>query len=148
MNHSGIIPVVRQPRAQLCTRDVLDGRALGNLVHWSEAGGLLYVDDHPERHHLHPQIVTVLLHQLLGVVGSVERIAVRVRARAGVVTPDDKMTAPVVLADDRVPDRLARATHAHRQVEQREAGGAGRIAPHERAVAAYPGEVVHVPRLG
>ena len=46
------------------------------------------------------------LQQLLRVVRTVERLALRVVARAGVVASDDEVRAAVVLADDRVPTRL------------------------------------------
>ena len=47
-----------------------------------------------------------------------------------------------------VPDRLARAAHAHREVEERHGGrGAGILVEH-RLVAAHAGEVVDVAGLG
>src|SRR6185312_12153269 len=52
-----------------------------------------------------------LLEDLLRVVRAV------VRADARVITSDDEVRAPVVLAGDRVPDRLARARVAHRRGE-------------------------------
>ena len=44
----------------------------------------------------------MLPQQLLGVVRAVERLALRVVARTGVVAADDEVGAAVVLADDRV----------------------------------------------
>ena len=60
----------------------------------------------------------MLLHELLRVVRAVERLAVAVVAGTRVVTADDEMRAAVVLADDRVPDGLARTAHAHRERQQ------------------------------
>ncbi len=55
------------------------------------------------------ELAGVLAEQRLGVVGAVEGLAGRVVARAGVVTADDEMAGPVVLADDGVPNRFSRA---------------------------------------
>src|SRR5207244_2946298 len=52
-----------------------------------------------------------LLEDILRVVGAV------VAADAGVITTDDEVGAPVVLASDRVPDRFLRAGIAHRRRE-------------------------------
>ena len=73
---------------------------------------------------LDAELFFVLLHELLGVVRSVERLAVGVLAGAGVVAADDEVRAAVVLADDRVPDRFARAAHPHRQRQERQLGRA------------------------
>ena len=62
----------------------------------------------------------MLRHQLLRVVRAVERLAGRVVAGAGVVAADDEVVGAVVAADDRVPQRLARAGHAHGQRQQRQ----------------------------
>ena len=68
-----------------------------------------------ERHHRDVELVLVLREQLLGGVGAVEGLAGAVVAGAGMVAADDQVGAAVVLADDRVPERLARAGHAHGQ---------------------------------
>ena len=58
------------------------------------------------------------------------------------------MRAAVVAADDAVPDGLARAGHAHRQIEQAHRGGRLRILVEHRLVAAHAGEMIDVARLG
>ena len=90
-----------------------------------------------------------MLQQLLGVVRAVERLAVAVVARAGVVAADDEVRAAVVLADDGVPDGLARAAHAHRERQQRERRRLLRdSALQQRLVAAHARVVVDVAGLG
>ena len=79
--------------------------------------------------------------------GTVERRAGRVAARSRVVAADDEVRAAVVLPDDRVPHRLARSAHAHRQRQQRQQRRPGRIAVQQRLVAADAGVVVDVARL-
>ena len=61
--------------------------------------------------------------QFLSIVGPIERVAVLVVARARVVAADDEVGAAVVLADDRVPDRLPRPAHAHGEIQQTQLRG-------------------------
>src|SRR5215217_7640369 len=63
-----------------------------------------------------------LVEDVLGVVITVERLAVRVLARAGVVASYDEVRAAVVLAADSVEDRLAGSAVAHRRREDGEHG--------------------------
>jgi hypothetical protein len=65
-----------------------------------------------------------------------------------VVAAHDHVGAAVVLADDAVPDRLARAGHAHGEVEEAIVVVCGRILVQHRLVAAHAGEVVDVAGLG
>ena len=60
------------------------------------------------------------------------------------VTADDEMAGPIVLADDGVPNGFPRAPHAHGQRQQREGCGGVRVALEDRLVAAHPGVMVHV----
>ena len=64
------------------------------------------------------------------------------------VAADDQVGAAIVLADDRVPDRLARAGHAHRQRQQAEGGRLLGIVADQLLVAAHAGEMVDVAGLG
>ena len=98
--------------------------------------------------HLDPDFGLMLAEKLLRGIGVVEILALAVLARTGMVAPDDHVGAAVVAADDAVPDRLTRATHAHRQVQKRQRGGLGRILVQDRLIAADAGEVVDVARLG
>ena len=122
--------------------------ALGDLVLGDVAVLVGQVDHHLEGDHAHAQLGLVTGHQLLGVVGPVERLAAGVAARAGVVSSDDQVGAAVVLADDGVPHRLTGAAEAHRQREQGQLGGVVRVAVHDRLVGPHPGVVVHIARLG
>ena len=90
----------------------------------------------------------MLREQLLGGVGAVERLARAVVAGAGMVAADDQVGAAVVLADDRVPDRLARAGHAHGERQQAQRRGLLGIVLQQLLVAAHAGEVVDVAGLG
>src|SRR6266702_4384916 len=75
-----------------------------------------------EEHRLDSQLVWLeLVEDELRVVGAV------VVADARVVAPDDEMRAAVVLAADRMPDRLPRARIAHGRREGREHDAVGRV---------------------
>ena len=86
--------------------------------------------------------------QLLRVVRPVKRIAVFVVARTGVIATDDKMRAAVVLANDGVPQRFARTTHAHGKVQQAQLGGLLRILLEHVLVTAHAREMINVAGLG
>ena len=138
----------REPIAELGARDV---ERLLVLRHFVDRVVLVFVrhEDHLlEVDHLHAELFLVLLHQLLGIVRTVERLAGRVLAGAGVVAADDEVRAAVVAADDRVPDRLARPAHPHRQRQQREVRRVLRVVVHDRLVAADAGVMIDVARLG
>ena len=126
LHHFGVrepgrnLGAAHQPVAELRAADV---ERLLVLRHFVDRVVFLFIrhEDHLlEVDHLHAQLFFVLLQQLLGIVRSVERLAARVLAGAGVIAADDQVRAAVVLADDRVPDRLARPAHPHRQRQQRE----------------------------
>ena len=63
------------------------------------------------------------------------------------VAADDQVRAPVVLADDRVPDRLSRPGHAHRERQERKTRRARFVSRQDGLVAADTRVVVHVARL-
>ena len=88
---------------------------------------VLKVDHHLEGTWVTPISSSCFCEELLGLVRAVERFAVGVLARAGVVAADDEVGAAVVFADERVPDGFARAAHAHGEGDEGEFGGAGRI---------------------
>ena len=98
---------------------------------------------------MHADLVLVLPDQLLRVVRAVERLAGRVVARAGVVAADDQVVRAVVAPDDRVPERLARPGHAHRQRQEREDDPIRLVVVlRQRLVGADAGVVIDVARLG
>ena len=101
-----------------------------------------------ERHHAHSELVGVLGHQLLGVIGPVEGLAGGIVAGPGVIAADDEVVGAVVAQDDRVPEGLAGPGHAHGQRQQREEDAAGRVVTlGEGAIRPHAREVVDVARL-
>src|SRR5215211_6688155 len=80
-----------------------------------------------------------LIEDMLGVVLAVEGPAAGVLARSGVVAAHDKVCAAVVLAADRVEDRLAGSTVAHRRGEDGQHRPVlGVVALQDRLVGAHP----------
>ncbi|HTP62195.1 MAG TPA: hypothetical protein VMJ14_08935 [Burkholderiales bacterium] len=100
-----------------------------------------------ERQDPDPQLPLVRQRQILRRVGRIEIMALRVLAGAGVISPDDEVTAAVVFADDRVPKSLFRPGHAHRQRQQGQHRRILRVAPQHFLIAAHPGVVVDVARF-
>ncbi len=87
--------------------------------------------------------------QFLGGVRFIEGLPELILARPGVVTTDDEMAATVVLADEGMPQRLARASHAHRQIEQTQGGGLLGIGFFQQVfVAAHPRIVIGIAGFG
>lgn len=64
------------------------------------------------------------------------------------VTTDDEVGCTVVLADNSVPDGLARTSHTHSKRQKSQDGHAVGVAGHERLVDTDTGEVVNVTGLG
>src|SRR2546426_152852 len=122
----GNITAFVEPLSQFCPGNVQHAGALWYLIIGDIFILIFQINHHVELHHADANVSFVSLEQLLGFVGSVERFAVRVIARAGVITSYDEMRAAVVLADQRMPDSLARSSHAHGQREERELYGSGR----------------------
>src|SRR5215203_2975373 len=80
-----------------------------------------------------------LVEDVLGFVVPVEGIALRVLARSGVVAAHDEVRAAVVLAADRVEDRLAGPPVAHGRREDRQHRSVlGIVALQDRLVGAHP----------
>jgi len=144
----GDLAAAAETRAELCSRDVERADALGDLVDGCVLVAVGEICHHLEGDDNDAELVLVLLHLVLGVVGAVKVDALAVLAGAGVVTPDDEVGGAVVLADDGVPDSLARASHSHGQGEQAEDGHAIGVSREERLVHTHAGEVVDVAGLG
>ncbi|KFY70136.1 hypothetical protein V498_10389 [Pseudogymnoascus sp. VKM F-4517 (FW-2822)] len=137
-----------QARAQLGAGDVEGAGALGDLV-----DGLVLVRVGKVRHHLEgddldAELLAVLLHGVLRIVGTVELNARAVLAGAGVVAADDEVRRAMVLADDGVPDGLAGTAHAHGEGEETQDGHAVGVAWEQGLVHAHAREVVDVAGLG
>ena len=106
------------------------------------------IDQELERHHAYSKFPLVFAEQLLGIVRSVERFAVGVSARTGMIAADNQVGAPVVLADDGMPEGFARAAHPHSQRQQGELHRGLRVAGKDRLVAVNASVVIEVTRLG
>ena len=146
-NHAGIsAPSCRRRRSSVPEMSSVRHARL-DLVLREILSLLLDIDHVLERHHRDVEFLLMLLHEVLCVVRAVERLAVAVLAGTGVVAPDDEVRAAVVLADDRVPERLARAAHAHRERQQRRARSSAPGMPQQMLVAAHAREVVDVAGL-
>ena len=93
------------------------------------------------------EIALVLPRELLGGVTRVEGVGVgRARVRGtGMIALHDEVGASVVAADDRVPQRFARAGSAHRERQQRKGRELSRIVPQDLLVALDAREMVQVP---
>ncbi len=142
------IAALVQTLPQFGAGNVEHARALRDLVVRNVFVLILEVDHHVERDHGHADVGFVLLEELLGVVRTVEGLAVGVVARSGMVAADDEMRAAVVLADDAVPDRLARSAHAHGKGKHGQLHRCLRILREQQLVATHAREVIHVARLG
>ena len=134
--------------AQLGAGKVEDAGILRHFVSREIFILVLEVDHHLERHQGDADFLFVFREELLGFVRSVERLAVGILARTGMVAADDEVGAAVVFANERVPDGFARAAHAHGKGDEGELGGAGRIFPDKELIAADAGEVIDVAGLG
>lgn len=137
-----------QTVAQLGTRDVEGGGALGDGVARPVLVLLGEVDHLLELNHLDAKLLLVLLDEDLSIVGAVVVLAVLVLAGAGVVTADDEVGGTVVLADHGVPQGLTGTTHAHGEGQQGQGGHAVGVAGQESLVDTDTGEVVDVAGLG
>src|ERR1039458_5271821 len=136
-----------QPVAQFGAGDIQNLVALLDLVVGDVAVLVFEVHHHAERHHGDADVGLVLLKSFLGLVGTIEGLAVGVFARAGVIAAHDEVGAAVVLANQGVPDRFARSTHAHGKRQERELLRSLWILRAQQLVAAHAGVVVHVSGL-
>ncbi len=137
-----------QASPELGAGQIEHGLAWLDLVLGHVLAAVLDVGHLLERHHLDAELRLHLLQQRLGVIRPVERLACPVAAGPGVVAPDDEMGAAEVLADDRVPDRLARPGHAHGERQEAQQRGLLGIGLEHLLVAADAREMVDVARLG
>ena len=64
------------------------------------------------------------------------------------IAPHDKVRTTVVFADQSVPNRLARTSHAHGKVQKAHRRGGRRVLIQHRLVTTYTGKVVNIARLG
>src|ERR1035437_3395759 len=90
----------------------------------------------------------MLLEQFLGLIRAIERLAVAILSRTGMVAADDEVRATVILANQAVPDRFPRPAQAHGERQQGEFDRAVRVLREQQLVAAGADEVIDVARLG
>ena len=95
-----------------------------------------------------PMSASCFLKNLLRLVGAIERLAVGIFAGTGVIAAHDEVRAAMVLADDRMPNGLARSAHAHGERQQGKLRGRLRELGEQQLVAAHSRVVIHVAGLG
>ena len=137
-----------QTTAQFGARDIEDLRAFLDLVGRLILRAILDPNHMFEVDHFDAHFLLMLAEQVLRIIGAVEIFARRVGAGSGVVAANDEMGAAIVGADQTVPHGLARASHTHRQRQERHRGGRGRIFIQNRLIAAHAGEVIHIAGFG
>ena len=109
----GDLSAFRETAPEVSARDVECPRPARHLVFRHVPVLILQVNHHLKRHHGNAQFLLVLAETLLRVIWPVERLAIRIIARPGMIATHDKMTAAMILPDDRVPQSFARTCHAH-----------------------------------
>lgn len=134
--------------SELGTGNVGRRGTLGHLVY-----GLVLVRPgevchHLEGNHFDVQLVLVLGDELLGIVGSVKVLALRVLAGTGVITTDDKVGGAKVLSDDGVPDGFPGSSHPHGEGQEGQSGHSVGVLGHQGLVGPDSGVVVDVTGLG
>ena len=139
-----------QAAAQFRARDIEDRNFIFvfDLVHGFILRTLVNPNHMFEVDHFDAHFCLMFAEQVLRIIGAVEINTLGVVARPGVIAAYDKVCAAVVFADQPVPNRFARASHAHRKVQQRHRGGRCRILVQHRLVTAHAGEMIHIARLG
>ena len=91
MNQLGISPPLVQPLAQFGARNVQHARSRLYFVGRHVTVFVFEVHHHVERHHGDADLRFMLLEQLLRFVRTVERLAVGILARSGVIAADDEV---------------------------------------------------------
>ncbi len=137
-----------EPLAKFGPGDVQNAVALFHFIIGHVAIFVLEVHHHAEGHHGDADFRFVLLEEFLRLVRAVKRLAVGVLARTGMVAAHDQVRAAMILADQRVPDRLARSTHTHGKREERELLRPLRVLRTQQLIATHARVVVHIAGLG
>ena len=106
------------------------------------------IDHLREGHDGDPQFLAEAFGQGRRGVGGVKRAPVAIVAGAAVVMADDEVAAAEILGQNQVQQRVARPGEAHRQRQQAEQKGLGRVVMADGAQTANAGVVVEVARLG
>ena len=141
------VETVAQAPPQLRARDVERARVLVDLVLGQVLRLVLDVHHVLERHHRDVELGLELLHEPLRVVRTIERLAVASRPGASVIAANDEVRAAIVLADDRVPDGLARSAHSHRERQQAQGRRLLGVVRQQMLVATHAREVIDVAGL-
>ena len=90
----------------------------------------------------------MLLEQFLGVVRTVEVLAVGILSWTGMIAAHDEVRASMVFSYQAVPHRFARSAHAHGERQHGELDRALGILREQQLIAAGADEIIHVARLG
>ena len=136
-----------QALAQFRARNIEHLGALWHFVGRHVTVLVLQIHHHLEGNHGNAHFLLVLLEQFLGFIRTVKRLAVGILPRSGMISPDDEMSATVVLADESVPHRFPRSAHAHGQRQHRQLDRPVRVFREQQLVAARADEVIHIARL-
>ena len=109
-----------QTTPQLRARDVEDRDIVFvlDLVGRLVLRAVLHVHHVLKVDHFDAHLFLMLAKQILRIIGPVKILTLRVRTGARMIATHDEMRAAVVFADQTVPNRLARASHAHRKVQK------------------------------
>ena len=137
-----------QALAQFRAGDVEYLSALRHFIGGNVTVFVLQIHHHLEGNHDYAHFLLMLLEQFLGVVRTVEVLAVGILSWTGMVAAHDEVRAPMVFSYQAVPHRFARSAHAHGERQHGELDRALRILREQQLIAAGADEIIHVARLG
>ena len=104
-----------QSLAQFRAGDIQNPRALWNFVRRNITVLIFQVHHHLEGNHRNAHFRFMFLEKLLGIIGPIERFAIRVLSGTCMIAAHDEVCATVIFSNQPVPYCFARATHAHRE---------------------------------
>ena len=142
------INTLLETTTELSSRDGFDGTALRDLVDLEVLSTVLNVDHVVVGQDLDAELRLERANQVLGIIISVEVLAVSVLTGTSVVTTDDKVGSTVVLTDEGVPQSLTGTSHSHGKREETEGGHTRGVGLQQLEVDTDTGEVIDISRLG
>lgn len=134
--------------SELGTRDIGGGGTLGNLVDGLVLVRARKVGHGLEGNHLNLELILELSNELLGVVGTVKVLTLRVLTGTSVVSTDNEVGRTKVLSDEGVPDSLPGTSHPHSEGQEGKMGHTLGIRGHESLVSSDSSVVVNISGLG
>ena len=109
---------------------------------------VLQIHHHLEGNHDYTHFLLMLLKQFLGVIRTVEVLAVGIFSGTGMIAADDEMRAAMIFANQAVPHCFTRSAHAHGERQHGELDRAVGILREQQLVTAGADEIIDVARLG